>query len=175
VRLNADVLYVDGGQVITSAGLSAGIDMCLHLVRNDYGEHAAGEVARRMVVANHRTGGQQQYAHRPLPSDGGLGATREWAIAEMHRPLTVSRLARHAGLPVRSFTRRFRDEVETSPMRWLTQQRVREVLRLLEATDLGVDDIAVRSGFGSAATLREHLAREVGVTPTAYRRRHRGR
>jgi transcriptional regulator GlxA family with amidase domain len=173
VRLNPDVLYVDQGQMLTSAGLSAGIDMCLHLVRKDYGEHAAAEVARRMVVANHRAGGQMQYAHRPLPSDGGLGATREWAIAEMHRPLTVQRLARHAGVPVRSFTRQFRDEVETSPMRWLTLQRVREALRLLEATDLDVDDIAARSGFGSAATLRAHLAREIGVTPTAYRRRYR--
>ena len=173
VRLNPDVLYVDEGQVLTSAGISAGIDLCLHLVRQDYGEHVAADVARRMVVATHRTGGQLQYAHRPLPKDGGLGVTREWAIVEMHRPLTVRHLARHAGMPVRSFTRQFRDEVELSPMRWLTLQRVREALRLLEATDLDVYDIAARSGLGSAATLRTHLARELGTTPTAYRRTHR--
>jgi transcriptional regulator GlxA family with amidase domain len=175
VRLNPDVLYVDEGQVLTSAGISAGIDLCLYLVRQDYGEQVAAEVAQRMVVAVHRTGGQMQYAHRPLPKDGGLGATREWAIAEMHRPLTVRHLARHAGMPVRSFTRQFRDEAEQSPMQWLTRQRVREALRLLEATDLDVDDVAARSGFGSAATLRTHLARELGTTPTAYRRTHRPR
>lgn len=173
VRLNPDVLYVDEGQVVTSAGISAGIDLCLYLVRQDYGEHVAAEVARRMVVANHRTGGQLQYAQRPLPKHGGLGATREWAIAELLRPLTVRHLARQAGLPVRSFTRQFRDEVELSPMRWLTLQRVREALRLLEATDLDVYDVAVRSGFGSPATLRAHLARDLGTTPTAYRRAHR--
>jgi transcriptional regulator GlxA family with amidase domain len=173
VRLNPDVLYVDEGRVLSSAGLSAGIDLCLYLVRQDYGEQVAAEFARRMVVANHRTGGQLQYANRPLPKDGGLGATREWAIAEMHRPLTVRHLAGHASLPVRSFTRQFRDEVELSPMRWLTLQRVREALRLLEATELDVYDVAVRSGFGSAATLRTHLARELGTTPTAYRRTHR--
>ena len=175
VRLNPDVLYVDEGQVLTSAGLSAGIDLCLYLVRQDYGEHLASEVAQRMVVANHRTGGQLQYAHRPLPKDGGLSATREWAIAEMQRPLTVRHLARHAGIPVRSFTRQFHDEVEMSPMRWLTRQRVREALRLLEATDLDVYDVAARSGLGSAATLRTHMARELGTTPTAYRRAHRPR
>lgn len=173
VRLNPDVLYVDEGQVLTSAGLSAGIDLCLHLVRNDYGESAAIEVARRMVVAGHRAGGQLQFAHRPLPEEDGLGPTREWAIAELHRPLTVQRMARYAGMPVRSFTRQFREEVQLSPMRWLTTQRVREALRLLEATELSVDDIAGRSGFGSAATLRAHLAQDLGVTPTEYRRRYR--
>lgn len=173
VRLNPDVLYVDEGQILTSAGLSAGIDLYLYLVRQDYGEHVAAEIAQRMVVASHRTGAQMQHAQRPLPKDGGLGATREWAISELHRPLTVQHLARHAGLPVRSFTRQFRDEVELSPMRWLTLQRVREALRLLEATDLDVYDVAVRSGFGSPATLRMHLARERGTTPTAYRRAHR--
>lgn len=173
VRLNPDVLYVDEGQILTSAGLSASIDLYIHLIRQDYGEHVAADVARRMVVATHRTGDQLQHAHRPLPKDGGLGATREWAITELHRPLTVRHLARHADMPVRSFTRQFRDEVELSPMRWLTLQRVREALRLLEATDLDVYDVAARSGLGSAATLRTHLARELGTTPTAYRRSHR--
>ena len=175
VRLNPDVLYVDEGQVLTSAGISAGIDLCLHLVRQDHGERVAADVARRMVVATHRTGGQTQYAARPMPAEGGLGPTREWAIAEMARPLTVRHLARHAGLPVRTFARQFHDEVDASPMRWLTAQRVREAARLLEATSLGVDDVAERCGFGSAATLRVHFARELGATPSTYRRRHRYR
>ena len=173
VRLNPDVLYVDEGQVLTSAGISAGIDLCLHLVRRDHGEHVAATVARRMVVATHRTGGQTQYAARPMPTDGGLGPTREWAITDMARPLTVQALARHAGLPVRSFARQFHDEVDTSPMRWLTAQRVREAARLLEATSLGVDEVADRCGFGSAATLRVHSSRVLGVSPSTYRRRHR--
>jgi transcriptional regulator GlxA family with amidase domain len=173
VRLNPDVLYVDDGQVLTSAGIAAGIDLCLHLVRQDHGEHVAAGVARRMVVATHRTGGQTQYAARPMPADGGLGPTREWAIAEMARPLTVRHLARHAGLPVRTFARQFHDEVDTSPMRWLTAQRVREAARLLEATALGVDEVAERCGFGSATTLRVHFSRDLGATPTAYRRLHR--
>ena len=173
VRLNADVLYVDDGQVLTSAGIAAGIDLCLHMVRQDHGENVAAGVARRIVVATHRTGGQTQYSARPMPVDGGLGPTREWAIAEMARPLTVRHLARHAGLPVRTFARQFHDEVDRSPMRWLTAQRVREAARLLEATSLGVDEVAARCGFGSATTLRVHFSRDLGATPTAYRRLHR--
>jgi transcriptional regulator GlxA family with amidase domain len=139
VWLNPDVLYVDGGQVLTSAGISAGIDLCIHMVRQDYGEQVAADVARRMVVANHRTGGQLQYAHRTLPKDGGLGATREWAIAQMDRPLTVRHLARHAGVPLplvhSPVPRRGRDEPDT-----------------------------VADG-----------TRELGTSPTAYRRSHRPR
>jgi transcriptional regulator GlxA family with amidase domain len=173
VRLNPDVLYVDEGRVLTSAGISAGIDLCLHLVRRDHGQRVAGDVARRMVVASQRTGGQTQYAQRPLPDDGGLGVTREWAITQMQRPLTVDHLARHAGMPVRSFSRQFHDEVGTSPMRWLTGQRVLEAQRLLEATRLGIDEIADLCGFGSAATLRVHFARQLGTTPTTYRHARR--
>ncbi|RZS77527.1 AraC family transcriptional regulator with amidase-like domain [Motilibacter rhizosphaerae] len=173
VRVDPDVLYVDQGRVLTSAGLSAGIDLCLHLVRQDFGQQVAASVAQRMVVAGHRTGGQAQYARRPLPVDGGLGPTRDWAVTEMQQPLTVARLARHAGLPVRSFARQFHDEVGTSPMRWLTSQRVREAQRLLEATGLSIDEVAERSGFGSAASLRVHFGREVGTTPTAYRKERR--
>jgi transcriptional regulator GlxA family with amidase domain len=173
VRLNPDVLYVDDGQVLTSAGISAGIDLCLYMVRQDHGEHVAAGVARRMVVATHRTGGQSQYAARPMPADGGLGPTREWAIAEMARPLTVQHLARHAGMPMRSFARQFHDEVDMSPTRWLNAQRVREAARLLEATALGVDEVAERCGFGSATTLRVHFSRDLGATPTGYRRLHR--
>jgi transcriptional regulator GlxA family with amidase domain len=173
VRLNPDVLFVDEGQVLTSAGISAGIDLCLHMVRLDHGQDIAAGVARRMVVATQRTGGQAQYAMRPLPPDGGLGATREWAVMQMQRPLTVRHLARHAGMPVRSFARQFRAEVDASPMRWLTSQRVLEAQRLLEATGRSVDEIAEHCGFGSAATLRVHFVRDVGATPSTYRRSRR--
>jgi transcriptional regulator GlxA family with amidase domain len=170
VRLNSNILYADEGQILTSAGISAGIDLCLHMVRLDHGAHAAANVARRMVVATHRTGGQAQFAQRPLPVDGGIGSTLEWAITEMRRPLTVDRLAHHAGLSRRTFVRRFAEQTGTTPMRWLTTQRVLEAQRLLEATTLHVDDIAEFCGFGSAAVLRTHLAREADTTPTAYRR-----
>ncbi|MGB8406860.1 MAG: helix-turn-helix domain-containing protein [Mycobacterium sp.] len=173
VRLNPDILYADEGQILTSAGISAGIDLCLYLVRADYGADAAAAVARRMVVAVHRTGGQAQYAQRPLPPDGGLGSTLEWAIAQMRRALTVDHLARHAELPPRTFVRRFTEQVGSTPMRWLTAQRVLEAQRLLEATSLDVDDIAEYCGFGSAGVLRRHLAEQSGMTPTTYRRLHR--
>ena len=170
VSLNPDILYADEGQILTSAGISAGIDLCLYLVRLDYGANAAADVARRMVVAVHRTGGQAQYSQRPLPAGGGLGDTLEWAITQMQRPLTVDSLAHRAGMSRRTFVRRFAEQVGATPMRWLVGQRVLEAQRLLEATALDVDDIADRCGFGSAAVLRVHLAREVGMTPTAYRR-----
>jgi transcriptional regulator GlxA family with amidase domain len=170
VRLNPEVLYVDEGRLLTSAGLSAGIDLCLYMVGLDYGASAAAEVARRMVVAMHRPGGQAQYARRPLPEDGGLGPTLDWAVTEMHRPLTVGHMARHAGMPPRTFARQFREQFHMTPMRWLAGQRLLEARRLLESTGLSVDDVAERSGLGSAATLRVHLARELGTTPTDYRR-----
>jgi transcriptional regulator GlxA family with amidase domain len=173
VHLNPDVLYVDSGQFLTSAGLSAGIDLCLYMVGQDYGASAAADVARRMVVAMHRPGGQAQYMRRPLPEDGGLGPTLSWVVTEMHRPLTVGQMARHAGMPPRTFARQFRDQLHMTPMRWLTGQRLGEARRLLEATSLSVDEVAERCGLGSAATLRTHLARELGTTPTDYRRSHR--
>jgi transcriptional regulator GlxA family with amidase domain len=173
VRLNPEVLYVDEGQLLTSAGLSAGIDMCLYMVGRDYGASVAADVARRMVVAVHRPGGQAQYAQRPLPEDDGLGPTLGWAVAEMHRPLTVGHMARHADMPPRTFARKFRSQFGMTPMRWLAGQRLLEARRLLEATSLSVDDVAERCGLGSAATLRAHLARELGTTPTDYRKSHR--
>jgi transcriptional regulator GlxA family with amidase domain len=167
------VLYVDEGQFLTSAGLSAGIDLCLYLVSRDYGAGVAAGVAGRMVVAVHRPGGQSQYTRRPLPEGGGLGPTLDWAVAEMRRPLTVGAMARHAGRPARTFARRFRDEFNLTPMRWLAGQRLLEARRLLEVIDLSVDEVAERCGLGSAATLRVHLARESATTPTAYRQAHR--
>lgn len=175
VHLDPEVLYVDQGQLLTSAGLSAGIDLCLYMVGQDYGANAAADVARRMVVATHRPGGQAQYARRPLPEVGGLGPTLDWAVTEMRRPLTVGQLARHASMPPRTFARQFRQQFHMTPMRWLAGQRMLEARRLLEATALSVDDVAERCGLGSAATLRAHMARELGTTPTDYRRSRRNR
>jgi transcriptional regulator GlxA family with amidase domain len=175
IRVRPEVLYVDEGQILTSAGISAGVDLCLHLVRADHGAAAAAEVSRRMVAPVHRPGGQAQYMRRPIPEAGpGLAPTCAWALAQLQRPLTVAEMARHAGYAPRTFARRFRDETGLTPMRWLTAQRLLEARRLLERTDLAVETIAVRCGLGTAANLRLHLAREIAVTPTAYRIAFRG-
>ena len=174
VRVTPEVLYVDEGPVLTSAGIAAGVDLCLYLVRQDYGALAATEVSRRMVAPVHRGGGQAQFMERPLPEDGlGLAATRTWAIGEMHRPLTVSALAEHAGYSARAFARRFLAEVGTTPQRWLAEQRLLEARRLLEATELPIEEVARRCGLGTAANLRLHLARDASITPTAYRKAFR--
>ncbi|HEY5396308.1 MAG TPA: helix-turn-helix domain-containing protein, partial [Trebonia sp.] len=176
VKVDPDVLWVDEGAVLTSAGLAAGIDLCVQLVRADYGTDAAIRVARRMVVAPHRDGGQAQWLERPVPLPGhGLAATCEWALGHLADPLTVADLARNAGWAPRTFSRQFVAETGMTPLRWLTAARVREVRRLLEVSDLPVDEIARRSGLGSPANLRVHLARDAGTTPTAYRAAYQGR
>ena len=177
VDVDPDVLYVDEGRILTSAGVAAGIDLCLYLTRLDHGAEVANAVARRIVVAPHRSGGQAQFVDRPLPSAAaeGLEATRAWALERLAAPLTVADLARHAVMSERSFLRRFRAETGTTPMRWLIEQRVAHARRLLEATDLPVEGVAAESGFGTAAGLREHFGRAVQTTPTAYRRAFRGR
>jgi transcriptional regulator GlxA family with amidase domain len=170
VRLRPDALYVDEGQILTSAGVAAGIDLCLHLYRNDHGAQAAAEVARRMVAAVHRPGGQAQFVQRPMPKSGvGLAGTCAWAVSEIHRPLTVVELARHAGFAPRTFARHFLAETGMTPRRWLTAQRLIEARRLLEATGLTVDEVARRCGLGTAANLRLNLARDAATTPSAYR------
>ncbi|RZQ63813.1 GlxA family transcriptional regulator [Amycolatopsis suaedae] len=177
VRLEPGVLYTDNGRVLTSAGEAAGIDLCLHLIRCDHGAAVANDVARRTVVPPHRDGGQAQFIPRPVaePRVAATGAARAWALDRLDRPLTLRELAGQASMSVRTFTRRFREEVGTSPSRWLTRQRVELARQLLEETDLDVDQVARRTGFGSAGSLRAHLHAAIGVTPTAYRATFRGR
>lgn len=175
VDVDPDVLYLDDGAVATSAGVAAGIDLCLHLVRSDHGAQAAARIARRMVVAPHREGGQAQFLQRPVPVTGdGLAATCAWALERLNEPLTVADLARHAGWAPRTFARRFVSETGTTPLRWVTAQRLLEARHLLETTDLSIDQIAARAGLGTAANLRLQLARDIATTPTAYRRTYRG-
>jgi transcriptional regulator GlxA family with amidase domain len=176
VEVDPDVLYVDDGDVLTSAGVAAGIDLCLHMVRADHGAAAAGAIARRMVVAAHRDGGQAQYVERPLPTaaGGGLGATRAWLQERLAEPVSVADMARHAGYSPRSFARLFRAETGTTPLQWLIGLRVAEAQRLLEHGDAPVEEVATRAGFGGAVALRQHFARLVGTSPTAYRRTFRG-
>jgi transcriptional regulator GlxA family with amidase domain len=170
------VLYVDDGPVLTSAGMAAGIDLCLHVVRADHGAELANTIARRMVVAPHRTGGQAQFIEQPVPvtRDSMLQRTQTWALERLAEPLTVEAMARHANASVRHFTRRFHAEFGTTPLRWLLQERVRLAQRLLEQTDLPVQRIAERAGFGSAIALRRHFSDVAGTTPLAYRQAFRG-
>jgi transcriptional regulator GlxA family with amidase domain len=173
-RMSVDprVLYVDEGQVLTSAGVAAGIDLCLHLVRRDLGSQTANQVARSLVSAPHREGGQAQYIKRPLAPDTygvTLAPTRAWALARLHEPLTVPRLAAHAHMAPRTFARRFVTETGTTPLRWLLAARLDRARELLESTELAVDHIADRCGLGSPSNLRLHFRRTFGTTPTAYR------
>lgn len=174
--IDPDVLYVDDGDVITSAGTAAGIDACLHLVRRELGSAAVNTIARRMVVPPQRDGGQRQYVEQPIPvcSADGLAPVLDWAVEHLDEEHTVSGLARRARMSDRSFARRFVAETGTTPHRWLTLQRVLLAQRLLEDTTLGVDDVAARSGFGTGALLRHHFRKVVGVSPVDYRRTFRG-
>jgi transcriptional regulator GlxA family with amidase domain len=171
VKVDPGVLFVDDGDVLTAAGVAAGVDLCLHLVRRDHGSEIANRVARLCVVPPWREGGQAQFIERPVPepSAATTSATRAWALEQLHRPLPLSELAGHARMSVRTFSRRFRDEVGMTPGQWLTQQRVQHARRLLETTDLSVDRIADEAGLGTGASLRQHLLSTVGVSPTTYR------
>jgi transcriptional regulator GlxA family with amidase domain len=175
VKLDPDVLFVDDGDVLTSAGVAAGIDLCLHVVRRDHGSEVANRAARRCVVPPWRDGGQSQFIERPLPAlgDATTAPTRDWALHRLDQPLDLRDLARHASMSVRTFTRRFRDETGMSPGRWLLLQRVEQARLLLEGTDLSIDRVAQQAGFGTAASLRQHLHATVGVSPGAYRRTFR--
>ncbi|HKA66511.1 MAG TPA: helix-turn-helix domain-containing protein [Solirubrobacterales bacterium] len=171
VEVDPDALYVDEDRVMTSAGLSAGIDLSLHVIRKDFGVAAGERVARHMVAAPHREGGQAQFAKRtPVDAGGSLEATRRWAAERLDEPLDVAAMSRHAGASPRTFARRFREETGTTPLQWLLSQRVLEARRLLEESDLPVETVAWRCGFGTAASLRDHFRRMTATTPTAYRR-----
>jgi transcriptional regulator GlxA family with amidase domain len=175
VEVDPDVLFVDSGRILTSAGAAAGVDLCLHLVRKDHGSGVANQVARRCVVPPWRDGGQAQYIERPVPApaDTGTAATQAWALRHLDRPLQLEDLAAHAGMSRRTFTRRFRAEVGESPGQWLTRQRLDLARHLLEHSDLPVERIAARAGFGTATSLRQHLHSAIGVSPNAYRRTFR--
>ena len=171
--VDRNVLFVDDGDLITSAGTAAGIDACLHLVRREMGSAVTNIIARRMVVPPQRDGGQRQYIEQPIPArcSEGFAPQLDWIIANLDKPHTVARLANRANMSARTFARRFVEETGTTPMQWVTDQRVLYSRRMLEETDLDVDRVAERAGFGNATLLRHHFRRMVGVTPSDYRRR----
>lgn len=175
VTVDPDVLYVDNGQVLTSAGKAAAMDLCLHLVRADHGPAAANTIARRLVVPPHRAGGQAQFVTAPVPArdDHPLAALLPWITARLDLPLTVEDLARQANISSRHLGRHFRAATGTTPLQWLLNQRIRRAQELLENTDGSIEAIAEAVGMGTATTLRRHFGRTVGVPPDTYRRTFR--
>lgn len=176
-RIDQDVLYVDEGPVITSAGTAAGIDACLHIVRSEHGSEVANAIARRMVVPPHRDGGQAQYVERPLPATrcDTVGGVLAWMEQHLDEPVSVEALAARAHMSPRTFARRFQQETGTTPYRWLLRQRVLFAQQLLEGSDETVDAIAYRAGFGNAAAMRHQFMKALGTTPNAFRRTFRVR
>lgn len=175
VEVDPDVLYVDNGQVLTSAGKAAAIDLSLHVIRNDYGAATANTAARRLVVPPHRDGGQAQFVLAPVPSGEGHPLTElfDWVSARFDQMITVEDMARQASMSSRHLGRLFRAVTGTTPLQWLHTQRIRRAQELLEMTDDSVDQIAEASGMGTATTLRRHFHRTVGVPPDTYRRTFR--
>jgi transcriptional regulator GlxA family with amidase domain len=171
VSVEPDVLYVDEGTVLTSAGVASGIDLCLHIVRLDYGAKVANRIARRIVVSPHRDGGQAQFIERPVasPHTGSLEPTRVWALERLHTSLTIRELARHACVSERTFARRFVAETGMTPLQWLLRERVLAAREMLETTRASVEEVATQCGFGTTASLRAHFRRQLATTPTAYR------
>jgi transcriptional regulator GlxA family with amidase domain len=171
VQVDPDVLYVDSGNVLTSAGMCCGIDMCLHIVMRDLGAATANRVARALVAPPHREGGQAQYvpAAVAVAGDASLAGTRAWALGRLADPITVSEMATHARMSMRTFMRRFAEETGTTPLQWMVNARLSAARELLETTDYSIDRVARVSGLGSAANLRLHFRRSLATTPTAYR------
>ena len=176
VTVDPDVLYLDDGDILTSAGSAAGLDLCVHVVRRDFGAAIANAVARRLVIPPHRDGGQAQFIEAPVsvdPDDDRIAASMAWAVTHLAEPMTVETLARQAHLSARSYLRHFARATGTSPIRWLIDQRVRASLPLLETTDAGVEEIAAAVGFDSPVTYRHHFGRALRTSPSAYRRAFR--
>ncbi|UGT42543.1 helix-turn-helix domain-containing protein [Nocardia yamanashiensis] len=175
VRLDENQLFVQDGNLWTAAGLAAGIDLCLHLIRSDHGSAVANRSARYCVVPPWREGGQSQFIERHLPEPGadGTAPTRMWALRHLDHELDLNSLATHACMSVRTFTRRFKAETGMAPGAWVLQQRLRHARHLLESTDLAVDAVARSAGMGTAASLRHHMRAEVGVSPQVYRKTFR--
>lgn len=172
IDVDPNVLFVDEGSVLTSAGAASGVDLCLHLVRRDHGVALSNTVARRLVAAPYRSGGQAQYVPRSVPEPLGdfFAATRDWALGRLDEPLTVALLAKHARVSPRTFSRRFVEDTGYTPMQWVLRARVDAARELLERTDLGVEQIADRVGLGTGANLRMHFQHILGTSPSEYRR-----
>lgn len=173
IDVDPNVLFIDGGSVLTSAGTAAGIDLCLHILRKEHGATVANAVARRMVVPPHRDGGQAQFIEAPMVEHNrgdDISVVLDWVQANLDKPFGVDHLARRANMSLRTFNRRFAATTGTAPHRWLINQRVALAQRLLEETELDIEQVAQRTGFGTAATLRQHFARQRGTSPQAYRR-----
>ncbi|MFE7544640.1 GlxA family transcriptional regulator [Streptomyces platensis] len=175
VRVDRSVLYIDDDPLLTSAGVTAGIDLCLHLVRKDLGAAVANDIARELVAAPHRDGGQAQYIARSLPEPTAhtLADTREWAVRHLDEPLPLDVLARHARVSTRTLVRMWRQETGSTPHQWLLNARVNHARELLEVTDLGIEQIADRCGLGTGTNLRARFRNALGTTPSAYRRTFR--
>ncbi|NUP34039.1 MAG: transcriptional regulator FtrA [Streptomycetaceae bacterium] len=176
VRVDADVLYVDGDDVLTSAGSAAGLDLCLHLVRKDHGAKVANAVARRLVIPPHREGGQAQFiraAVGEVDGDDGIARSMAWALEHVAEPITVADLAAQAHVSQRTYLRRFSAQTGTSPVRWVLTQRIRASLALLEETAASVEEVGAAVGFESPVTFRHHFGRAMGTSPSAYRKAFR--
>ncbi|MEW1888314.1 MULTISPECIES: helix-turn-helix domain-containing protein [unclassified Streptomyces] len=172
VRVDENVLFVDEGSVLTSAGAASGIDLCLHVLRGDLGIAASNHAARRLVAAPYRSGGQAQYVPRSVPEPLGerFAATREWALHRLGEPLTLDALARHAAVSPRTFSRRFAEDTGYTPMQWVMRARIDMARELLERSERAVEQIAADVGLGTGANLRLHFQRILGTTPSEYRR-----
>lgn len=177
VEVDVDVLFIDHGDVLTSAGAATGLDLCLHMVRKDFGAAVAADVARHLVVPPQRDGGQAQFIAHPEPGDEdvSLEPTMRWVRERVGEPLSLADIARHAGMSERTLNRRFREQTGTTPLQWLLRQRVHHAQELLETTDLSVEAISRHCGFGTSVAMRQHFAKHIRVSPLAYRRAFRAR